>query len=199
MRKIGEGWQYSVYDLENGRVLKKFHSFIQSYWVILKTIFPSKDDPLMMVPDFSRSMKKKALASFAILKRKNIPSDWLGNPRFINELDFEQDKAKPLHDVFANSDVFTTKQVIDKFILFNKRLLEMEVIDKSFNITKNYGLNEKDEIVLIDIGELFDDPVQINQQCVNHAWDRNYVSGCIQNEHARKYFIEEMNKNFGIM
>ena len=69
MRKIGEGWQYSVYDLENGRVLKKFHSFIQSYWVILKTIFPSKDDPLMMVPDFSRSMKKKALASFAILKR----------------------------------------------------------------------------------------------------------------------------------
>ena len=100
MKKIGEGWQYGVYDLENGRVLKKFHSFIKSYWVVLKTIFPFRDDPMMMIPDFSRSMKRKALVSFEILKRRQIPPAWIGNPKFLNELDFEQDKVRPLHDVF---------------------------------------------------------------------------------------------------
>ena len=142
MKKIGEGWQYSVYDLGNGRVLKRFHSFFRSYWVILKTIFPFKDDSIMMIPDFSRSMKRKALISFEILKHRNIPSGWLGNPRFINELDFEQDKAKPLHDVFTDSDTAMIKQIIDKFVVFNRQLMERGVIDKSFNITKNYGLNE---------------------------------------------------------
>ncbi|MFA6295397.1 MAG: hypothetical protein WC666_03160 [Candidatus Paceibacterota bacterium] len=196
MKKIGEGWQYSVYDLGNGRVLKKFHSFFRSYWVILKTIFPFKDDSLTMVPDFSRSMKRKALVSFEILKRKNIPSEWLGNPKFINELDFEQDKAKPLHEVFENSDTEKIKQIIDKFVVFNSQLLEKGVIDKSFNITKNYGLNEKGEIVLIDIGELFDDLNLIKRQCIDRAWDKNYVAGCIGNEEARKYFVQEMDKNF---
>jgi len=197
MKKIGEGWQYSVYDLGNGRVLKRFHSFFRSYWVILKTIFPFKDDSIMMIPDFSRSMKSKALISFEILRRRNIPSNWLGNPEFINELDFEQDKAKPLHDVFTNSDTAMIKQIIDKFVVFNKQLLERGVIDKSFNITKNYGLNEKGEIVLIDIGELFDDPDQIKQQCTSRAWDKNYVAGCIENKEARKYFVQEMDNHFG--
>ena len=73
LKKIGEGWQYSVYDLGNERVLKKFHSFIKSYWVVLKTIFPFRDDPMMMIPDFSRSMKRKALVSFEILKLKCTP------------------------------------------------------------------------------------------------------------------------------
>jgi hypothetical protein len=76
--------------------------------------------------------------------------------------------------------------------------LERGVIDKSFNITKNYGLNEKDEIVLIDIGELFDDPERIKQQCIDRAWDKDYVAGCIENEDARKYFVQEMDKNFDL-
>lgn len=46
MKKIGAGWQYDVYDLGNGRVLKKFHLPIKSYWVILKAIFPFKEDSL---------------------------------------------------------------------------------------------------------------------------------------------------------
>ncbi len=124
MKKIGEGWQYSVYDLSNGRVLKKFHNPIKSYWVILKTIFPFKDDSLLVIPDFSRSMKRKAFASFEILKRKNIPTEWLGNPKFLNALDFEQDKARPLHALFEKSNTSEIKRIIDKFIIFNTQLLQ---------------------------------------------------------------------------
>ena len=198
MKKIGEGWQYSTYDLNNGRVLKKFHSTLKSYWVILKDIFWFKEDSLFQIPKFVRSSKLKALASFNILKQDKIPADWVGHPKFLNNLDYEQDKVIPLHYVFEKSDTITIKSIIDKFILFNKKLRKLGVIDKSFNITKNYGLNGEGDIILIDIGELFDDPERIKKQLIDRAWDKNYVAGQIQNKQAREYFVEEMDINFNL-
>jgi hypothetical protein len=198
MKKIGEGWQYSVCSINNERVLKKFHSPIKSYWVILKTIFPFRDDSLLMVPRFSRSAKKKALASFEIIKRNRIPAGCLGNPKFFNNLDYEQDRVQPLHDIFKIADTLSIKSIIDEFIIFNKRLLEIGIIDKSFNITKNYGLNKEFKIVLIDIGELFDNPMLIKKQIADRAWDKNYVAGCIKDEEAREYFIRKMDENFKV-
>ena len=196
MKKIGEGWQYTVYDLDNGRVLKKFHSPLWSYWTILKTIFPFNNDSLTSIPRYSREMKKKALDSFDILRKAKIPTEWLGQPSFVNKLDFEQDKVRPLHDVFSIVTIEESKQIIDKFILFNKQLLERGLIDKSFNVTKNYGLDEKGEIVLIDIGELFVGEERIRQQCLDRTWAKDYVAGCIENEEVREYFIQQMDFNF---
>ena len=198
MKKVGEGWQYSVYDLENDRVFKKFHSTVKLYWVILKDVFPFKDDSLLKVPSFAKSSKTKALASFKIIKQNKIPASWIGNPKFLNDLDYEQDKAKPLHEVFGNYSTEEIKKIIDKFIIFNKKLLELGVIDKSFNITKNFGLNKSGEIILIDIGELFDNPERIKKQILDRAWDKPYVAGCIADLSAREYFIAQMDQNFEI-
>jgi len=115
---------------------------------------------------------------------------WFGKPRFINKLDYEQDKVQPLNN--------PNKPLIDKFIIFNKKLLEAGIIDKSFNITKNYGINDSGEIILIDIGELFDDPIRVKKQLLDRVWDKNCVAGCIKDKEVREYFIKEMDKNFGI-
>jgi hypothetical protein len=196
MEKIGEGWQYKTYDLQNGRVFKKFHSIFGLYWIILRDIFPFRDDPIWKVPSFVRSSKKKALHSFEIIKGKKVPLLWLGNPKLLNGLNYEQDKTQPLHKVFNKSNTAQIKFFIDKFVWFNKKLLESGVIDKSFNISKNFGLNKNGEIILIDIGELFDDPRRIKKQLKDRAWSASYVVGCIANKEAREYFIEQMDKNF---
>src|SRR3989344_5746161 len=120
MKKIGEGWQYTTYDLGNGRVLKKFHSLPKIYWVILKDIFPFHDDPLYKLPGFARASKRKAKASFEILKKKSIPPASIGNPKFLENLDYEQDKARPLHNVFEKSDTATIKSIVDQFIILNQ-------------------------------------------------------------------------------
>jgi len=143
-------------------------------------------------------MRKKALASFEILKRHIIPANWVGNPLFLNSLDFEQDKVEPLHVVFDKTDTKGSMKIIDEFIVFNKKLLALGVMDKSFNITKNYGLADSGAIVLIDIGELFDDSEQIQKQLIDRAWGKEYVAGCIQNEEVRKYFVQKMDENFGL-
>jgi len=197
MKKIGEGWQYSVYDLGNGRVFKKFHSTAKSYWVTLKSVFPFRDDPITEVPSFVRSAKTKALASFETLKNINVPASWLGNPKFLDGLNYEQDLALPLHNIFDNSDTTSIKIIIDKFIVFNKRLLsEHGIIDKSFNITKNFGLDTQGNIILIDLGEIFDNPERIKKQFMDRAWDKKYVAGEIKNKEAREYFIKKMDETF---
>ncbi len=196
MKKIGQGWQYTTYDLGNGRVLKKFHSWLKAYFVILKEIFPFNKDSLFDIPAYIRDVKIKADESFEILKRRNIPQEWIANPKFINKYDFEQDKVIPLHDVFKDMKTDEVKVIIDKFIQFNLKLLELGVIDKGFNITKNYGLDKDKNIVLIDIGELFDDKELIQKQIRNRGWEKDYVAGCIKDEEARKYFVGEMRRNF---
>ena len=196
MKSIGEGWQYTVYDIGNGRVLKKYHSIIKSYWVIAKTIFPFNVDPFWKIPFFSWEMKKKALSSFRIIEKREIPLKLIGNPYFLNDLDFEQDKVKPLHDVFDSSNIDDMEEAIEKFIELNKRFLSLGVIDKSFNITKNYGLTVDNKIILVDIAELLDDPIKIKKQITKKAWEANYVAGCIKSEGMRKYFIDQMDKNF---
>ena len=196
MKKIGQGWQYTTYDLRNGRVLKKFHSWTKAYFVIFREIFPFNKDSLFEIPYFIKDVKRKADESFEILKRVNIPQEWMANPRFINKYDFEQDKVQPLHKVFEELDSEGIKKIIDQFIEFNLKLLNLGIIDKGFNITKNYGINNDGQIVLIDTGELFDDKELITKQIKNRGWVKSYVAGCIQNKEAQEYFIDEMNRNF---
>lgn len=197
MKKIGEGWQYSAYDLDNGRVLKKYHSWLRNYWIILKTIFPFKNESFFIIPTYIKDMKRKAVKSFGIIRERKIPYELIANPKFREGLDFEQDKVKPLHEALENISANEGKKVIDDFIIFNKNLLNnFGTIDKSFNITKNYGLNNSNEIVLTDIGELTDNPAKIKRQIDNKIWTKHYVAGCISNKDLRNYFIEGMNKNF---
>lgn len=199
MKKIGQGWQYTTYDLKNGRVLKKFHSWSRAYFVISRDIFPFNNDSFFEIPSFVKDMKRKVNDSLAIIKNKNIPSEWMANPRFINKYDFEQDKVVPLHDLFEKLNTEESKEIINQFINFNKKILEFGVIDKSFNITKNYGVNTTGDIVLIDIGELYDNKELIAKQFKDRVWDKSYVSGCLKNEEAREYFIQQMDKNFRIL
>lgn len=196
MRILGQGWQYTTYDLGNGRVLKKFHPLLKSYWVLCKQIFPFTHDRPWQIPTFARHMREKAIESFKILKRHEIPPAWLGNPVFINELDFEQDKVRPLHDVLGEMNTDEAKKLIDDFIVFNTKLLRLGIIDKSFNITKNYGLASDGQMVLIDIGELLDDPLAVEHQLMSPVWSKSYVAGCIEDVEARKYFVEQMDTHF---
>jgi len=196
MKKIGQGWQYTVYDLGNGKVLKKFHSWPKAYVVIFKEIFPFKNDSFFEIPSFINDMKRKMNDSLRIIKNKNIPNEWMANPRFVDKYNFEQDKVSPLHDVFEKLNTEESKEVINQFINFNKKILEIGVIDKSFNITKNYGINDSGYIVLIDIGELYDSKELIDKQFRDRVWDKSYVSGNIKNTEVRDYFIKEMDRNF---
>jgi hypothetical protein len=195
MKMLGRGWQYSVYDLGNGRVLKKYNSVPVGYLHIFKTCFPFKDDPVWRLPSYYKGCKETARDSLQKLPTLTLENWKMGNPKILNSLDYEHDKVVPLHDHFGNVDTQAGKQTIDAFIAFNKQLIESGLIDKSFNITKNFGLDVQGRVVLIDIGELFTSPISIEKQIRNRAWSAHYVVDPLP-EALRAYFVEEMDKAF---
>ncbi len=116
-----------------------------------------------------------------------------GNPKILNDLDYEQDKAIPLSAYFKTLSLEQGKNTIDKFIDLNLVLIKNRLIDKSFLIGKNYGINSIEQIILIDIGELYSAVESIKRQIEIKPWDIGYVTSTIP-KRFRKYFVEQMNK-----
>lgn len=197
MQKLGEGWQYTVYDLGNGRVFKKYNSSLRTAWIILKDIIPGEMLGIRKIPEYIPDLRKKAARSFDILRKKNLPAKWFRNPLFLSGLDYEQDKLIPLHRVFETHSLAESKQVIDLFIEFNKRLIHEGIIDKFFNISKNFSLNAEGEMVLTDLGELEDDEQKILKRRKERVWAVDYKLKWIRNKELRSYFVEQMDAHFG--
>lgn len=197
-KKIGQGWQYTVYDNSNERVLKKFNSKLLASWIIFKKNFPFNEYPFWKTPAFVESAKHKALHSFEILKNKNIPQELIGNPVFLNRLDYEQDKVTPLHEIFKTHSIEDSKKAVDMFITFNQKLLQHGIIDKYFNISKNFGLNKEGKMILMDIGEIIDYEKEILKLQKMRIWEESFIIKEIKNEDIQKYFLEQMNCYFNV-
>ncbi len=110
-------------------------------------------------------------------------------------LDYEQDKLIPLHVYFKKLTVDEGRKTIDKFVDLNKILVVNRLIDKSFNIAKNFAIDSHGNIVLIDIGELYSSDEGIRKQIEGKAWQAKYVTSALPSL-FREYFVQEMDKNF---
>jgi len=69
-------------------------------------------------------------------------------------------------------------------------------IDKSFNITKNHGIDAEENIVLIDLGELLFDENKKQRQIKNRAWIKYYVVDHLRGKELQDYFIKRMDEEF---
>jgi hypothetical protein len=197
MKKLGQGWQYTVYDLGNDRVFKKRNSKFTAYLKMLKNCYPYKKDPISMFPKYYKWGTQEALDSIKKIQTLSLDPNIFGNPIFHeNGIDYEQDKVIPLHTYFENNPTEEGFRVIDKFIKFNKMLIENNLIDKSFNIGANFGLNKQGEIVLSDIGELWSNPENIKKQIEKRVWSYDYILRYLPSEKLREYFISKMDQIF---
>lgn len=196
MTKIGEGWQYTTYDLENGRVRKEFHSPFKAFRMILRDIYPfDRYKPTFVFAAIKR-MREKAEKSKHIVQNTSLPKSNFGNPKFESNLNYRQDLVIPLREYIPEQSQKTQKEIIDAFVEFNKKLLEAKCVDKNFSIGKNFGINNDGEIVLIDIGELISAEEDITRQIQTQAWTRPYVLEALP-EHLHNYFIVRMDSAFG--
>lgn len=197
MKKIGQGWQYTVYDIGNGRVLKKHNRLLVSFFVIIKDFFYFRDFRFWMIPKYVSSVKHNSEMSFRLLDRLKLNPEWFGNVEWLSNLDYKQDKVVTIGDYLKGNTIFQSRRIIDKFVLFNKQLLKYNIADKSFNICNNFGINKKGEIVLVDLGEL-SSGVKIKKHIKNKIWKERYIVGLLP-KNLQEYFIKKMNKEIKIV
>ncbi len=87
-------------------------------------------------------------------------------------------------------------RAIDAFVEFNKMLMSRKLIDKSFNISKNFALDDRGRVVLMDLGELYSSTQAIDRQIRDRAWSKHYIVDPLP-VGLREYFIGRMDNAFG--
>ncbi|HEY6022337.1 MAG TPA: hypothetical protein VIY48_21505 [Candidatus Paceibacterota bacterium] len=198
MKVLGRGWQYTAYDLGNGRVLKKYNSKLVGYAIIFRDALWWGWPPVYEVPERYRVCKGLAAASLDAVS-KGILEPWMmANPSIKGELSYEQDKVTPLGLYLRKSSDSEICKVIDNFIALNKHMIERGVIDKSFKIGANFGLDTQGRVVLMDLGELYLDPEAIAQRRRDKPWADRWERHMFPNDKTYTYYVEQMDKYIGL-
>jgi hypothetical protein len=196
MKLLGRGWQYSVYDLGNGRVIKKHNSRLTAYLVMLKACFPYIKHPIWKFSEYYQSIYNNAVDSMRKIQATHLNMKLFGNPKILeNGYEYEQDISRSIDLYVANINLEEGKKIIDKFIQLNHLLVENNLIDKSFNMGRNFGVNQNGEVILIDLGELYSNPDNIKKQISKKMWRESYVLNAVPKK-LQAYFLEQMDKNF---
>lgn len=192
MKLLGRGWQYSVYENGNGRVIKKYNNKVVAFWVMFWACFPFRQHPLRSLPNYYRLCREFAQHSLELVKKSHIEPELLGNPTIHDDLSYEQDRAIPLETYFSTCSYSEGCVIIDEFVLLQQKLIKYGLFDKSANIGKNFGLDAAGRVIMIDLGELLSDPEKIQKQIAGKPWLKHYVLDGIGRRDLEEYFCERM-------
>lgn len=195
MKVLKRGWQYSVYDLENGRVLKKYNNFFVAYFVMLKDSFLQFAPPVVNFFKLYRNSKMQASRSLAFISNSALDKALFGHPTILDEFTYEQIYVEPLSHYLKRVSLEEGEKVIDAFISFNKQLVEHAVIEKNFSIANNFGISKEGDIVLMDLGELETTKEGVQSRIEKRAWSTPDVLAGIPVK-LRKYFVQKMDEAF---
>lgn len=152
MEKIGEGYFYNVLRINKTRVLKIQKTRIRIFWHIYRH---HKHWSLLKLLKETRRIRKsmRSLGSlYEKLMEKIEDKDILGNPFFIDGIEYTQDYAKLFSNINnINNDKFR-KIVMDYINLLNT-LWSYGVSDEMFKFSHNCGY-VKGKFVFLDFNEV---------------------------------------------
>lgn len=153
MIKIGRGFYYNVYDLQNGRVLKTPRSTFSQILFLLRYILK----PKTFIAEFKRAPYKRKAIEKEWGKTQwiieNIPSNLTGNPKVISASVYEQDKAMPLGNLIHILPEDQIKQRIEEYIELTFESWKCGIADTVFNFSLNTGVDKHDKLIFLDLNE----------------------------------------------
>ncbi|MCA9352611.1 hypothetical protein KC901_00320 [Patescibacteria group bacterium] len=194
MKKIGSGWQVSVYEYTPSVVYKKPHT--NYFFVCLKIIqdFP----PIFFTPlklhRWRRIVQARQLASLRVIANYVHLSKYLAHPVIESSGAYYQSRAIPVYRYVKNLSKKEFEKLVDDYARLTYYLYEQGFIDKSFNFLKNFGILNG-EIVLTDLGELFFDEQEIREQLENRPWAHVKFILALSKE-QRHYLVKVMDETF---
>lgn len=184
---IGEGLQYTVFDLGNGRVRK---------------IPKCRDEMIEMAMNWYESKQKAADNVDLALKRREkvdgklqemeIPSYIFGNFEVDGSIVY-QDRLIPVNRKLEETDnLELKKKIIDDYVELLQILWSYGVGDTIYNFTINNGYDDKDRLVQMDFGEIVFSKERIKKEVKDQKWltKRSYEHDLPRE--LKSYFKERM-------
>ncbi len=118
---------------------------------------------------------------------------FLGNISFIDDLIYEQDQVEILDYYLNGSDITESKQMIDNLIECFLKHLEFGFLDRVFNFAQNYGVNQYEEIILIDFGEIEFDKDKVKELVRLKFWENSWSFRKKLDKELKIYLCHRMN------
>ena len=192
MKYVASGWQFTVYDLENGRVRKTYNTWLRAYTVMWKDAIRHIRPPVIFFTRIYEEGKAIAAQSLKVITESGLEQWMFGNPTVISTYAYEQDYAESLSHALEKAATQDGKQLIDKAIAFVVLLYSHSLIEKNFNVADNFGIDKSGNIILIDLGEVCFEAPEIATQISKRVWAAPDVLSRFPVE-LREYFLTSMN------
>ncbi len=193
MKKIGEGFYYSVFDLGNGRVAKKLNSHKIMYQKLMRwygTTRFRKIKRALGYPYYVYQARKSLALSPLVAK---INPEIFGNPTFSNRYEYEQDKAIVLEEYFRAHSLAENKKIFDQYIILFKKLWSFGYSDTVFNFTINNGVSSKTgELIFIDFNEFTRSKQAIITDIESKKWLQQSTLTCLEAGSLKEYIVAKI-------
>ncbi len=192
MKRISGGYYYHVYDLGNGKVLKKQKN---KFLIFIFILFADRLNIKKTIKDF-RSVLSTASNFrdfyknfFDICIDKNL----LGNPTLLEGINYEQDKVLILKNLVKKASNEQFISILKDYIGLVKKLWGFGLHENVFNFTLNNGYNKNNELILVDFNEVTFNQKDVIKDIKEKTWlyRRSYMK--LNKEH-KAIFRDLMEK-----
>lgn len=198
MNIIGQGLQYTVYDMGDGRVLKKLNSKLEQESVLRSwgyTKQEDRDNDIASIDELTETSNNKIQS---LLQQNILPAHFLGNPIFINASDYTQDKAIVVGPYYNEHSLEENKVMIEKYISLTHELWQYGIADTIFNFTVNNGVTNNGDVIQLDFGECTFELSEISQLIKDQLWLTKQSYKSLEDDPIAPFIAMRLKQEFTI-
>ena len=193
MNKIGQGYYYDVYDLANGRVLKRR----TNHRTRLKKLIDwygktpcSKIRIFLSYPRYAWNARRELKRS---VETSTLVPEIFGYPVFKNRFDYEQDITVPLGKYFENHASAESKARFDEYPRLVHILWTCGCSDTVFNFTKNNGISARTgKLVFLDFNEFEQSKEKVAECIKNRKWQTQASLRDMPDSELKNHILSKM-------
>jgi hypothetical protein len=191
-RYLGEGLQYRVYEIDEYRVSKVPKTCLEKWITLVQWGYKN---PITIFRDalIAARMNERSIKTLKSLMTK-LDASLFGNPYFLNDLSYEQDKAVTLETYFKEHSLSENKRVIDRYVDSILLMWRYGISDSVFNFSMNNAINSQGSVITIDLGELVFSKKCVAELVRAKKWLHQHSFTHLTDTKLKDYFSEQTSQ-----
>lgn len=190
--RIKQGWQYTVY-MYMHTVKKVPHTREEIKQILLRRDTQYKQGELEALINRIVNDREESIAR---LQKMKIPRSMLGDPVFLEDGSYYQNRSVTLGDKLdeLEGDIEGRHRIIEEYIRFIIRCWKNGLSERTYNLTKNNAYNSNG-VILIDLGEITFSKEDVAKDIKEKRWLKSWSFIHDLDLELKEYYKQEMKRN----
>lgn len=198
LKLLAGGLQYNVYDLKNGRVLKKPKTKSERIALLKKW----QDKKEFTVREIKKIKEEADMASELTSRLSETMEERLwkvdielfGNPKFVKKSIYTQDKVITLGDFLLRYNLKQGRRILRGYAKSVAKAWRYGFGENVFNFSINSGVNKKGRVIFIDISEFELNKNRVKRIIAQKRWLKSWSYKNLSDSRLKNYYQVIINK-----